>query len=88
MDNGGSNRITLQVSIWHVALLLVIQILALGVAYGRLSQGQDDTRKDVVRIEQQRIVSKDEFDDWKVLITERMNRMEGKIDALVGLGNK
>lgn len=88
MANGESKGFTLQVQLWHLLMLFAVHLIIIGVAYGRITQNQEDTRKDVERIESQRVVQKDEFDDFKVQMNERMNRMEGKLDALVGLGGK
>lgn len=56
----------LEVQAWHVLLMLATQLIFLGVAYGRIVTNQERTDGEVQRIENQRTITKDEFDEWKV----------------------
>lgn len=70
----------LQVQAWHVLILLAVQLVGLGVAYGRITEKQDELTRQLATMEGQRTITKDEFDDWKSQLISRMDRMENKID--------
>ena len=70
----------LEVQAWHVLVLLAVQLLGLGVAYGKIVQAQDQQHDELQRIESQRTITKDDFDEWKTQLTDRINRIENKLD--------
>jgi ABC-type taurine transport system ATPase subunit len=78
-------RWSFEVRAWHVAVMLGAQFVVLGTAYGKIVQTQDDMRKDIVRIEDQRVITKDQFDDWKMEVIARMDRLEHKLDFYQGI---
>jgi hypothetical protein len=80
MENGGRRGWSFEIQAWHIFLMLAVQLLGLGAAYGRITQQQEQFSKDLGRIESQRVISKDEFDEWKAQLTGRLDRMENKID--------
>lgn len=54
---------------WHVVLVLAVQLICLGAAYGRITANQDNFKEDVSRrlavIESNKVISREEFDEWR-----------------------
>lgn len=68
---------------WHVIVLLAVQLLALAVAYGRITEQLDDTVKQLEKIEARPVVTQNEWDSWRNELISRMDRLEIKIDSAV-----
>ena len=82
MNENNVKRVwTLEVQAWHIVLLLAIQLIGLGIGYGKIVATQESFAKDLERIENQRVITKDEFDEWKTQVLSRMDRIENKIDG-------
>lgn len=64
---------------WHIVLMLVVQLVALGIAYGRITQQMDDLARRVSAIEDSKFVSRDEFDDFRTDLRTRLDRIESEI---------
>ncbi len=71
---------------WHIVLMLIVQLVGLGVMYGSMRQSIDDLRDDTNRrlaaIENSRFITRDEFDDFKSDITQRLDRIESDVLSL------
>ena len=77
--NGDGDRV-ISVRSWQVILMLAVQLIALGIAYGSLTERLANTTRDLQRMEDQRVVTQDDFDAWKLEMMNRMDRIENKID--------
>lgn len=67
---------------WHVIFLLAVQLLALAVAYGRITEQLDETTKQLEKIEARPVVTESEWDAWRTELINRMDRLETKIDGV------
>lgn len=61
---------------WHVLVMLSIQLLGLGVAYGKITQNQEDMARRMGMIEQNKVVSREEFDNWRSEFRSTLDRIE------------
>lgn len=80
MPEGEQKGWTLQIQLWHVLLLLVVQLLALGAAYGRIEANQEHTDSEVKEIKSRDVVTRSDWEAWRLELIERINRLETKID--------
>ena len=78
--NGNGDKV-FSVRSWHVVIVLAVQLIALGVAYGSLTERLANTTKDLQRMEDQRVVTQDDFNAWKLEFLNRLDRIENKIDG-------
>jgi hypothetical protein len=79
-ERNGRLSWTLQVQTWHILLLLAVQLIALGVAYGRIVANQENTAAEIQQIKNRDVVTKDDWDAWRVELITRIDRLETKID--------
>lgn len=64
---------------WHVVILLVIQLLGIGIAYGRLTQQIDDMNRRLESIENNRLIGRDEFNTWREEMNSNIDRLEREV---------
>lgn len=64
---------------WHIILMLAVQLVALGIAYGALQEGQADMLRRITNLENNKIVTRDEFDSWRSEFRDSLNRIEDEI---------
>lgn len=73
--------IRLDVKLWHVVMLLLVQFAGMMVEWGMMRQQVSDLSDRVSRIEQSAgsAITRPEFESWHVEMLERMNRLEQEI---------
>jgi hypothetical protein len=76
--NPGQDRV-LYLKYWHIVIMLVVQILVLGIAYGKLTQQIEDLAGRVTTMENTKFVTRDEYDSFKTDLRDTLNRIETEI---------
>lgn len=76
-----SGGIRLDVKLWHVILLLLVQFIGMAAEWGMMRQQVSDLSDRVSRIEQNQssAITRPEFESWRAEMLERMNRLEQEI---------
>ena len=68
---------------WHMMVLLIVQLLGLGlgfgVTYGRLTQQIEDLNQRIIRIEDDKLIGRDEFNAWREEMQGNLARIESEI---------
>lgn len=64
---------------WHIILLLTVQMVGLGIAYGEIKQSQDDMARRLVNLENNKLVTREEFDAWRTEFHDDLQRIESAI---------
>lgn len=83
----GNDRV-LYLKYWHIVVMLVIQLIGLGIAYGKLSERMDNLGERMTREENTRYVPREEFDSWRDDVRSTLGRIEGEIIQRNRLGNR
>jgi hypothetical protein len=64
---------------WHIVLMLVVQLVCLGIAYGKLSQAQDDLMRRIGVMEGTKFVPREEFETFRGDLRDSLSRIETEI---------
>ena len=64
---------------WHIILIMALQLIAVGVAYGKLNEGMDDLKRRMSAMENGRFVPREEFDSWREDVRDSLHRIEAEI---------
>jgi hypothetical protein len=64
---------------WHIVLMLVVQLVGLGMAYGKISQSLDDLTRRVGVMENTKFITRDEYDSWRTDVRDTLARIETEI---------
>ena len=59
--------------------MLVVQLLALGIAYGKLSQAMDDLTRRVGVMESTKFVTREEYESFKTDLRDTLTRIESEV---------
>jgi hypothetical protein len=76
-ESNGTKSFTIQ--LWHIGLLLVVQLAGIAAGYGAIRQQVIDNDERVSHIENSSIVSRDEFRAFQADVLQRLDRLQQEV---------
>jgi hypothetical protein len=70
----------IQIRNWQVFLTLVLWLVSMAMAWTSLRDDADESKRRIHELEQRPIVTEQQFADWERSITQRLDRIENKLD--------
>lgn len=70
----------MQIKNWHVFLTLVLWLVTMAVAFTTLRDDNDEAKRRIRDLEQRPVVTEQQYIDGQHALTQRLDRIENKLD--------
>jgi hypothetical protein len=70
----------IQIRNWQVFLTLVLWLVSMAMAWTSLRDDADESKRRIHELEQRPVVTEKQLEDWERSVTQRLDRIENKLD--------
>lgn len=76
---------TIVLQYWHVVVILIVQLIGLGIAWGTLTQQEADISRRLTALESlnEQFVSRSEFEAWRQGFRESVDKVQQEMRDLM-----